>query len=30
MGNKDAKMYDGSMVEWSAKADLPMDSKVKM
>ena len=30
MGNKDAKMYDGSMVEWSAKADLPMDSQVKM
>ncbi|MEH6458058.1 MAG: sulfurtransferase [Cocleimonas sp.] len=26
MGNKSSKLYDGSMVEWSAKADLPMES----
>jgi len=26
MGNKSSKLYDGSMVEWSAKTDLPMES----
>jgi len=26
MGNKDAKMYDGSMIEWSADKSLPMQS----
>ena len=29
MGNKDAKMYDGSMIEWSADASLPVEVKVK-
>ncbi len=28
MGNKQAKMYDGSMVEWSADKSLPMEVKV--
>jgi thiosulfate/3-mercaptopyruvate sulfurtransferase len=26
MGNSDARLYDGSMVEWSANADMPMES----
>lgn len=30
MGNKDAKMYDGSMLEWSADNKLTMDQKVKL
>lgn len=30
MGNKDAKMYDGSMVEWSGDASLAMDLKVDL
>jgi len=30
MGNKDAKMYDGSMLEWSADASLPMELKVDL
>jgi len=28
MGNRQTKMYDGSMVEWSADAALPMETKV--
>ena len=28
MGNKSTKLYDGSMIEWSGKKDLPMDKKV--
>ncbi len=28
MGNKHAKLYDGSMVEWSANNDLPMERSV--
>lgn len=30
LGNKDAKMYDGSMLEWSADKSLPIDQKVKL
>ncbi len=30
LGNKDAKMYDGSMLEWSADKGLPIDQKVKL
>jgi len=30
LGNKDAKMYDGSMLEWSADASLPMELKVDL
>lgn len=30
MGNKAAKLYDGSMVEWSANTSLPMEAQVKM
>lgn len=30
LGNKDVKMYDGSMLEWSADAKLPIDAKVKL
>ncbi len=30
LGNKDAKMYDGSMVEWSADARLPVDRRIAM
>ncbi len=30
LGNKDAKMYDGSMLEWSADASLPMELKVNL
>ena len=26
LGNKEAKMYDGSMAEWSADPELPMDN----
>ena len=29
MGNKRVRMYDGSMVEWSADSALPMEQKVK-
>ncbi len=25
LGNKEARMYDGSIIEWSANADLPME-----
>lgn len=28
MGNANARMYDGSMLEWSADASLPVDEKV--
>ncbi|MBU2580203.1 MAG: sulfurtransferase [Alphaproteobacteria bacterium] len=28
MGNKDALMYDGSMLEWSADNSLPIDQKI--
>ncbi len=30
MGNKDVKLYDGSMLEWSADKALEMDQKVKL
>lgn len=30
MGNKEAKMYDGSMLEWSADKSLPIDQKVAL
>ena len=30
MGNDDAKMYDGSMLEWSADKSLPMEQHVKL
>jgi len=30
LGNKDAKMYDGSMLEWSADTNLPMELKVNL
>jgi len=30
LGNKDAKIYDGSMVEWSADESLPMELKVNL
>ena len=30
LGDKQAKMYDGSMVEWSADPKLPMEVKVKV
>ena len=30
MGNTKAKMYDGSMSEWSRGKDLPVEQKVKM
>ena len=30
MGNKDVKMYDGSMLEWSADKSLPIEQKVKL
>lgn len=29
MGNQQAKLYDGSMVEWSADESLPMEQKAK-
>ena len=29
MGNKDVKMYDGSMIEWSADKTLPIQSSFK-
>ena len=28
LGNKDARMYDGSMLEWTA-AGMPMEVKIK-
>lgn len=30
MGNKGAKMYDGSMLEWSADDSLPIEQKVSL
>lgn len=30
MGNPSARLYDGSMVEWSAKPDLPMEAEVTL
>lgn len=30
LGNKQARMYDGSMVEWSADSSLPMEQQVKI
>lgn len=30
LGNKDAKMYDGSMLEWSADSSLPMEQKINL
>jgi thiosulfate/3-mercaptopyruvate sulfurtransferase len=30
LGNEDAKVYDGSMVEWSNDADRPMEQKVTL
>ena len=30
LGNKSAKIYDGSMVEWSADKSLPMEDKIKV
>lgn len=30
MGNAQARMYDGSMLEWSADKSLPIDQKVKL
>ncbi len=30
LGDKDAKMYDGSMVEWAADKSLPMQTAVQM
>jgi thiosulfate/3-mercaptopyruvate sulfurtransferase len=30
LGDKQAKVYDGSMVEWSADKSLPMEDKIKV
>lgn len=30
LGNKDAKMYDGSMLEWAADDSLPMERQVSL
>jgi len=30
MGNKEAKMYDGSMAEWAADPSLPMEQKINL
>ncbi len=30
MGNKDARLYDGSMIEWSADKSLPIQQTVKL
>lgn len=30
MGNKNVRMYDGSMVEWSGDANLPIEQQVKL
>ena len=30
VGNKQSKMYDGSMLEWSADKSLPMEQKIKL
>jgi len=30
LGNKKARMYDGSMLEWSADESLPMERQVNL
>lgn len=30
LGNKEAKLYDGSMVEWSRYDELPIEQKIKL
>ena len=30
LGNKDAKMFDGSLAEWSRADDAPMDAKIQV
>ena len=30
VGNKQTKMYDGSILEWSADKSLPMETKIKI
>lgn len=30
LGNKDAKMYDGSMIEWSNDKSLPMEQQIEL
>ena len=30
LGNKQTKMYDGSMADWSRKPDNPMDQRIKL
>jgi thiosulfate/3-mercaptopyruvate sulfurtransferase len=30
LGNTDAKLYDGSIIEWSADTALPMEQQVKL
>lgn len=30
LGNKQAKLYDGSMIEWSSDADLPIEQQIRL
>lgn len=30
LGNERARLYDGSMMEWSRRKDLPMEAKIKL
>lgn len=30
LGNRDAKLYDGSMAEWAPRRDLPLEQKLKL
>ena len=30
LGNKNTKMYDGSLAEWSRKPANPMDQRIKL
>ena len=30
MGNKQAKLYDGAMIEWTANPARPVDQKIKL
>ena len=30
MGNKKARLYDGSMLEWAARSDTPVEAKVEL